>query len=470
MKDGFDPGNRLNPGKIVRPLRMDDRALLRFPPGYATPIPAQTALDWSDWGGLGGAVEMCNNNGTCRKLSGGTMCPSYRATRDEQHLTRGRANTLRLAISGQLGPDAFTSPEMKETLDLCVSCKGCKRDCPTGVDMARMKIEFLHHYHQRHGLPLKERLIAYLPRYAPWAAKLAPLMNLRDRIPLLAQLSERWLGFSARRSLPLWRKPWAQAGKPASPADVRGDGRDIVLFGDTFNRYYERENLEAAEHVLVAGGYRLHRVEPGDGGRPLCCGRTFLSAGLVDEARKEARRTLAALSPFIAKGARIVGLEPSCLLTFRDEFGAMLPREEAEPAAKAAFLLEELLAADVAAGLTTLPLQDQTGRIAHLHGHCHQKAFAAMGAVEATLRAIPGLEVRPIESSCCGMSGAFGYGAATIDVSLAMAELSLLPAVREAGAGDLIVADGTSCRHQIHDGANREALHVARVLDMALAG
>jgi FAD/FMN-containing dehydrogenase/Fe-S oxidoreductase len=468
VKDGFDPDNRLNPGKIVRPLRMDDRSLMRFPPGYATPIPAKTALDWSDWGGLGGAVEMCNNNGTCRKMSGGTMCPSYRATRDETHVTRGRANSLRLAISGQLGPEAFTSPEMKQTLDLCVSCKGCKRDCPTGVDMARMKIEFLHHYHGRHGLPLKERLIAYLPRYAPYAAKLSGLLNLRDRIPLLARLSERALGFSARRSLPVWRKPWAQAGQAASLADVKGDGRDIVLFGDTFNRYYERENLEAASKVLAAGGYRLHKVEPRDGGRPLCCGRTFLSAGLVDEARVEARRTLDALAPYVAKGARIVGLEPSCLLTFRDEFSALLPKAEVEPAARAAFLLEELLAADIKAGATTLPLKDQAGRIAHLHGHCHQKAFDAMGAVEATLRAVPGLDVRTIESSCCGMSGAFGYGAATIDVSLAMGELALLPAVRKAGADDLIVADGTSCRHQIHDGAGREAIHVARVLADAL--
>lgn len=468
VKDGFDPENRLNPGKIVRPLRMDDRSLMRFPPGYATPVPAEPALDWSEWGGFGGAVEMCNNNGTCRKLAGGTMCPSWRVTRDEEHLTRGRANSLRLAISGQLGPDAFTSPEMKETLDLCVSCKGCKRDCPTGVDMARMKIEFLHHYHARHGLPLKERLIAFLPRYAPVAAKLAPLMNLRDRVPLLARLSERWLGFSARRSLPVWRKPWRQAGKAAAPAEVKGDGRDIVLFGDTFNRYFERENLEAAERVLAAGGYRIHKVEaPGDG-RPLCCGRTFLSAGLVDEARAEARRTLEALAPFVARGARIVGLEPSCLLTFRDEFGALLPKAEAEPAARAAVLLEELLAADLAAGSVSLPLKHQAGRVAHLHGHCHQKAFAAMGAVETVLRAVPGLDVRPIESSCCGMSGAFGYGAATIDVSLAMAELSLLPAVRKADAEDLVVADGTSCRHQIRDGAEHEALHVARVLDLAL--
>ncbi len=468
VKDGFDPDNRLNPGKIVWPLRMDDRSLMRFAPGYATPIPAQTALDWSDWGGLGGAVEMCNNNGTCRKMTGGTMCPSYRATLDETHVTRGRANSLRLAISGQLGPDAFTSPEMKETLDLCVSCKGCKRDCPTGVDMARMKVEFLHHYHAKHGLPLKERLIAFLPRYAPLAAKLSGLMNLRDKIPLLARLSEPFLGFSARRSLPVWGEPWAETGQAATPQDVRGDGRDIVLFGDTFNRYFEPGNLAAAQRVLAAGGYRLHRVAARDGGRPLCCGRTFLSAGLVDEARAEAERTLDALSPFVAKGARIVGLEPSCLLTFRDEFAAMLPKDEVAPVADAAFLLEELLAADIKAGATNLPFKDQNGRIAHLHGHCHQKAFAAMGAVEATLRAVPGLDVRPIESSCCGMSGAFGYAAQTIDVSLAMGELSLLPAVRKAGAGDLIVADGTSCRHQIHDGAGREAVHVARVLDQAL--
>jgi FAD/FMN-containing dehydrogenase/Fe-S oxidoreductase len=468
VKDGFDPGNHLNPGKIVRPLRMDDRALMRFPPGYATPVPAKTALDWSDWGGFGGAVEMCNNNGTCRKLSGGTMCPSYRASRDEKHVTRGRANTLRLAISGQLGPDAFTSQEMKETLDLCVSCKGCKRDCPTGVDMARMKIEFLHHYHARHGLPLRQRLIAYLPRYAPIAAKLAPLLNLRDRIPLLARLSERLLGFSARRTLPAWRKPWAQGGPIAAPSDVRGDGRDIVLFADTFNRYYEPENLAAAETVLQAGGYRIHKVEPANGGRPLCCGRTFLSAGLVDEARAEARRTLDTLSPYIAAGARIVGLEPSCLLTFRDEFGALLPKAETTPAATAAVLLEELIAADIKAGTTKLPLQDQSGRVAHVHGHCHQKAFAAMGAVEATLRAVPGLELRMIESSCCGRAGAFGYGTETIDISLAMAELSLLPAVRQAGEADVVVADGTSCRHQIEDGTRRRAVHVARVLADAL--
>jgi FAD/FMN-containing dehydrogenase/Fe-S oxidoreductase len=468
VKDGFDPQNRLNPGKIVRPYHMDDRSLMRYPRGYTAAEPAVPALDWSEWGGFGGAVEMCNNNGTCRRMAGGTMCPSWRVTRDEQHVTRGRANSLRLAISGQLGADAFTSAEMKATLDLCVSCKGCKRDCPTGVDMARMKIEVLHHYYGRHGMPLKERLIAYLPRYGPVAARFAPLMNLRDRLPGLAALSERWLGFSARRSLPVWGKPWQEQGPLARPEDVVGDGRDVVLFGDTFNRYFEADNLDAATRVLAAGGYRLHRVKAQGGGRPLCCGRTFLSAGLVAEARAEAQRTVAALAPFVARGARIVGLEPSCLFTFRDEFGALLPKADVEPLAQAAVLIEELLAADVARGVTQLPFKDQGGRLAHLHGHCHQKAFDAMGAVEQTLRAVPGLEVRAIESSCCGMSGAFGYGAATIDMSLAMGELSLLPAVRKAGPGDLVVADGTSCRHQIRDGAGHEAVHVVRVLDAAL--
>jgi FAD/FMN-containing dehydrogenase/Fe-S oxidoreductase len=467
VKDAFDPQARLNPGKIVRAYRMDDRSVMRFRAGYSTSEPATTVLDWTDTGGFGGAVEMCNNNGACRQLASGAMCPSYRATQNEQHVTRGRANSLRLAISGQLGAGAFTDPAMKATLDLCVSCKACRRECPTGVDMAKMKVEFLHHYYSRHGRPLRERLISHLPRYAPLAAAVAPLMNARDAIPGLAWLSEKLLGFSARRSLPHWSKPWREIGAQSSAAEVRGDGRDIVLFGDTFNRYFEPGNLAAGERVLRAAGYRLHRTQaPGE--RPLCCGRTFLAAGDVDNARAEARRTLTALRPFVTAGARVVGLEPSCVLTFRDEFFSLLPKSEVAPLARDSLLFEELLAADLAAGRITLPLADRGARKAHLHGHCHQKAFDAMRPVESVLRLIPNLQVQMIEGSCCGMAGSFGFGASTIDVSLAMAELTLLPALRKAAADDLVVADGTSCRHQIHDGTAREAVHVARVLDAAL--
>jgi FAD/FMN-containing dehydrogenase/Fe-S oxidoreductase len=469
VKDAFDPDNRLNPGKIVRPLRMDDRSLMRFPPGYEAVEPVEPALDWSAWGGFGGAVEMCNNNGTCRKLAGGAMCPSYRVTREEEHLTRGRANTLRLAMTGQLGADGLTSPDVMRALDLCVSCKACRRECPTGVDMARMKAEVLHQHHLRHGTPLRDRLIGALPRYAPVAALVAPVLNLRDRVPGLADLSEAITGLSARRRLPRWRRRWREAGEVAHPSDVKGDFRDLVLFGDTFNRAFEREVLEAAEQVLVGAGYRLHRVAGRTGGHALCCGRTRLAAGQVDAARAEARRTLDALLPFVRAGARVVGLEPSCLLTFRDEFAALLGEGAARPLAEASFLFEELLAADLGAGRVALKLRDQGGRVAHLHGHCHQKAFGVMGSVEAVLRAVPGLSVRPIESSCCGMAGAFGYGADHVEASLAMAELSLFPVLRKSGPDDLVVADGTSCRHQIRDGLGLEPLHVAQVLAAAMA-
>ena len=333
--------------------------------------------------------------------------------------------------------------------------------------MARMKIEVNAARARAGELSAKDRLVAYLPRYAIRARYAAPLLNLGLKIPGVPAATERALGFSARRSLPKWHaRPWEERGRPASPDHVLGDGRDIVLFGDTFNRYFEPENLGAAERVLEAAGYRLHRARPF--GRPLCCGRTFLAAGLVEEARTEARRTLEAVGPLIERGARIVGLEPSCLLTFRDEMGALLPDLATQEIAASALLFEELLSADAEAGRLTLPLKAVT-RTAHLHGHCHQKAFGAMGSVETALRLVPGLEVKTIESSCCGMAGSFGYEPEHIEVSLAMAELSLLPAVRAAAPDDLVVADGTSCRHQIKDGAGREAVHVARVLAEALA-
>jgi FAD/FMN-containing dehydrogenase/Fe-S oxidoreductase len=465
VKDRFDPNGLFNPGKIVHAPKFDDRTLFRYGPAYRAEA-MTTALDWSAYpgagGGFQGAVEMCNNNGACRALAGGVMCPSYRVTRDERDVTRGRANTLRLAITGQLGPEAFTSDDMAETLKLCVSCKACRRECPTGVDMARMKIEFLAARAGKRGLSLHDRLVGYLPRYAPYAAKVAWLMNLRDRLPGAAELSEAIAGFSAQRKLPKWRSDYFR-----EPSHVAGADRDVVLFADTFNRYFERENIDAAVAVLNAAGCRVHFAAPADGGRPLCCGRTFLSIGKTDEARREAERTLDALAPFVAKGMPVIGLEPSCLFGFRDEIPALVKTDLARQVADQAILFEEFLADEAKATRLKLPLAP-VKKQAFLHGHCHQKSFDMMSAVEATLRLVPELAVEKIESSCCGMAGAFGYDAETINVSRAMGELSLLPAVRKAPADAIIVADGTSCRQQIGDGAGREAMHVARVLVMAL--
>jgi len=467
VKQRFDPDHVLNPGKIVDAPRMDERSLFRYPPDYRVDE-IKTVLDWSAWpgagGGFQGAVEMCNNNGACRKLEGGVMCPSYRATRNEKDVTRGRANTLRLAISGQLGADALSSDEMMDTMKLCVSCKACRHECPTGVDMAKMKIEVLAARRAKHGLTLRDRLVGFLPRYAPLLARLAPLANLRNHSPLLRVLLERVAGISARRTLPQWRR---DVFAPATEVFGPVDGHEVVLFADTFNRAYEREILDAALRVLVAGGYRVHIPKSRDGGRPLCCGRTFLSTGLVDHARAELDRLVLTFAPFAARGVPIVGLEPSCLLTLRDELLSLRRDEAAKSVSAHALMFEEFLVREAASGRLQLPLHPIASK-AVVHGHCHQKSFGAFKAVEQALRLIPGLKVEAIESSCCGMAGAFGYGTDTYRSSLEMAELSLLPAVRDAEAETLVIADGTSCRHQIRDGTSRTALHAACALAMSL--
>ena len=325
---------------------------------------------------------------------------------------------------------------------------------------------------------LRDRLVAWLPRYAPWAARLPALANLGDAVPGLARLGEKLLGLSAKRSLPKWRGDAFLARARSGVADSSLEQREVVLLVDTFNNYFEPDNARAALTVLEAAGYRVHLARAADGGRPLCCGRTFLASGLVDEARAEAKRTIAALQPYVARGLPIIGLEPSCLYTLRDEFKSMLPGADTDALGACATLFEEFLAAQNQAGSLKLKLHALPQKKALLHGHCHQKAFGAMSSVEQVLRLVPGLDVKTVESSCCGMAGAFGYEAEHYEVSMKMAEASLLPALRNTGADTLLVADGTSCRHQIRDGLNsgaepgvaeRGAVHVAQVLARALA-
>ena len=445
---------------------MDDRSLFRFRPGYAA-APLAPALDWSDWpGGFLGAAEMCNNNGACRKADPGVMCPSFRATGRERDLTRGRANTLRLALSGQLGPDALTSDNMARTMELCVGCKGCRRECPTGVDMARMKVEFLHQYKARRGLTLRDRLVSSLPHYAPRLAPLAPLLNAAERARPLRALRERATGFSRHRRLPAWRRDRFDPADGGEPANGQPEA---VLFADCFNTAFEPENARAAVAVLEAAGFRVRHPRGAGGARPPCCGRSWLAAGRIDRARAEMRRSVAMLLPHAEAGTPIVGLEPSCLFTFRDELQAVLPGPESARVGDSAVMLESLVSQGEAAERLAERLGPLPEGRALVHAHCHRKSFDGPDAVLAALSLVPGLEPALVESSCCGMAGSFGYEAEHYEVSMKMAEAALLPAVRAEGRDTLIAADGTSCRHQIADGAGRQAEHPARILERALA-
>ncbi len=511
IKHEFDPNGLFNPGKIVNPPKMDDASNFRFPPSYKV-IPLQPALDWSAWNvqnnpvteetsapgtggdpamGLAKAVEMCNNNGHCRKFDAEVMCPSYRVTRDEKHLTRGRANTLRLALSNQLDIQDESSPlgsdAIKEVMELCVSCKACRRECPTGVDMAKMKIEFLSAYKKRVGHTMRDLAVAYLPKYAPIISSipgLPALLNLRNHMAPLAKLQEWVMGISAQRSLPIWKAKtfWSNQGAIApyqfTPAELSTAGvngnKGVVLLADTFNAYFEDENLQAALAVLKAAGYRVHipqkslekqKTPAGSNNtcsKEFCCGRTYLAAGMVDKAKASLDELVNHLAPFAEKGVPIIGLEPSCLFTLKDEALVMGFGERAVTVSKHVQLLEEFLASEAKSGKLQLQLKPAS-RPVLFHGHCHQKSFAAVTPAIELLKLIPNAEPKLIESSCCGMAGSFGYEAEHIEVSKQMAEASLLPAIRKA-PDSWVVADGTSCRHQIADGTQRDAVHIAKIL------
>ena len=415
-------------------------------------------------GAYGKAAAVCTGKRQCQRNDNQVMCPSFRVTHHEKHSTQHRAATLLAALDGEYGTQPFIGAELAEAMELCVGCKGCKRECPNGVDMALLRTEALAQRWIAQGrIPLRERLFAYMPHYAMHLKRFNWIAALRT--PLVARAMQSWLGIAARRSLP--KAAERDFLSSAMPQQAEANAREVVLLVDTFSNHLDPQIAEAALDVLQAAGYTVHIAQPAPGDRPLCCGRTFLSNGLIDEARAEAARLIDALRPFVERKLPVIGLEPSCLLMLRDEYYALGLGEHVAAVAGSALLLEEFLARESDAGRLELKLKPLAEKML-VHGHCHQKAFGAMDAMRKALALVPELQVEFIDSSCCGMAGSFGMEAEHYEVSMQMGELSLFPRVRAAHADTRVVANGTSCRHQIRDGAQRESQHLAQVLQLAL--
>jgi hypothetical protein len=447
----------------------------------------KTFLDWSAYdtygvgdaysgipatgGNYAKAVAVCMHSRDCQKTAKGVMCPSFRVTGEAKHSTEARVAAFKAALNEGSGAKAFADPRLDEAMDLCVSCKACKKECPSAVDMTLIKTEYLAQRHEIAPPSLRLRLFGGAP---VWLARYGNLLRImikaHNRLPPLARLVEHWLGVTARRPMP---KPAAKAfsAKTESPA-ATGERGSVVLFVDTFCHHFEPEIAEAAIAVLEHAGYavRIARPAPNDPEpeRPLCCGRTYLTTGFVEKARGEARRVLAAFQGAIAAKTPIIGLEPSCLLSLRDELYSLGLGPQVGELGKQLYLLEEFLAREHQNNGLRLKLKALEAPGALVHGHCHQKAFGAMKALHKVLGWIPGFSFEVVESSCCGMAGSFGLEAEHYEISMQMAELSLLPAVRAAPQAPLI-ANGFSCRHQIEHGSARKARHVALVLKDALA-
>ena len=452
IKGAFDPKGMMNPGKIVDAPPMTES--LRVGPSTEIWEP-ETTLDFSEQGGFAAAVEMCSGMGVCRKKLAGTMCPSYMATLDEEHSTRGRANALRAVLSGKVPKDEFAGKRLYEILDLCLECKACKAECPSNVDMAKLKYEVLSHYYKANGLPLRNRLFGRIETINRWGARLAPLSNL-----LLNSRPHRWLldrlvGIDRRRPLPPFAEKsladWFQRRSPL------GDGSkgEVVLFHDTFNTFNTPCVAMDATRILEQGGYRV--VLP----HKDCCGRPLISKGMLQEAKAYAARNVERLVAYAERGIPIVGLEPSCLLTLRDEYPDLLRSEAARQVAKQSFLLEEFLVREREAGRLSFSFP-KNGRRALLHGHCHQRALVGTGMTVAMLR-WAGYDVDEVDSGCCGMAGSFGFEKEHYELSLAIGNLRLAPAVRAAGPEVEIVAPGISCRQQIDHLTGRKARHPAEL-------
>ncbi|HEV8143779.1 MAG TPA: FAD-linked oxidase C-terminal domain-containing protein [Methylomirabilota bacterium] len=457
LKRAFDPDNRMNPGNIVASPPVTEH--LRYGATYKTWEPI-TLLDFSQQGGYAAAVEMCNGVGECRKKLEGTMCPSYMATRDEEHSTRGRANALRAVLSGKLPPAEFTGTRLYEVMDLCLECKGCKAECPANVDMAKMKYEFLYHYYKKHGLPLRNRLFGNIARLNERGAAMPRLFNWISGLAPSRWLLEKVAGIDRRRPVPALAPETFTAWFRRHPAPATAPRGEVVLFHDTFVTYNAPHIGQAAVGLLEAAGYRVTLVDR------KCCGRPLISKGMLEAAREHSAWNVAQLAPFAARGVSIIGLEPSCLLTLRDETVDLVRTDGARMVAKQSFLLEEFLLRERANGLT-LPFVAHGGR-ALLHGHCHQKAMVGTAPTVAALRWAR-YEVSEVDSGCCGMAGSFGFEKEHYDISITLGNRRLAPAVKDAPADTVVVAPGVSCRQQIEHLAGRRAKHPAEALFDALA-
>lgn len=455
VKQTFDPEGLFNPGKIVDSPPLT--ANLRFGAGYVTPKP-QTWFDYSEYGGMGGAVEMCSGVGACRKRLSGTMCPSFMATQDEVHTTRGRANALRLAMNGSLGATGLSDDDVLRVLDLCLECRACKTECPVGVDVARLKSEFLSQYWSRHGTPLKVRALGHVDRWARWGSRFAALANLLQETALVKRLNQSVLGIDCQRSLPRWRHDTLERKLGARGSRKPVNGLAVALFNDTFTNHCDPEIGQAAMEILERGGYAVNVVRPG------CCGRPMISQGLLAEAKAYSSRVVAGLFPIAERGEKILFCEPSCLSAVKEDAPGLLRGEEqrkAQIVADACQLFDEF-----ASGLE-LPLKTAPGSIL-VHGHCHQKSMGMLPATIRLLSQIPAARLIDLDAGCCGMAGSFGYDREHFEVSRAIAGRRLLPAIAKMGPDDVVVAPGTSCRHQIHDFANKQAVHPAVLIQRLL--
>jgi FAD/FMN-containing dehydrogenase/Fe-S oxidoreductase len=454
VKHAFDPDNRMNPGKVVDGPSPKEN--LRFGPSYHT-IDIKTNLDFGRDGGFATAIEMCNGNGECRKLADGTMCPSYQVTRDEQHSTRGRANALRAILAGRLPQEAFVSKELYNTLDLCLECKACKTECPSNVDMAKLKYEFLSHYYAAHGTPWRARVFAHIATLNRFGQRAAPLANWFMGSPL-GKWAMTQLGIAPQRSLPTFARQtfshWF-ARRPRRPQAARHG--QVVLFHDTFLEYNCPEIGQAATQLLEEAGFDVVLVAR------KCCGRPSISKGLLERARADARHNIALLLPYAQRGIPVLGIEPSCILTLREDYLDLVPGADATLVAQQALTIEEFLYQLHRRGDLDLEFTTARKRLL-LHGHCHQKALVGTTPALAVLRLPPAYEVQEIPSGCCGMAGSFGYEAEHYDISMSIGSQRLFPAVKAANPDVEIVADGISCRQQISHATGRQPRHVVEVI------